>query len=430
LRRWYTLIVIMSVAGMLLTACSSNSPVADHPKDKAVELTEEGQTLTVINSDSVGNKAAADSPANETNKYEIQTRLTDFQLLGASTGLAWGTTRSELRLYMTNDNGETWTNISPATSVLFPSNPQYGKDIYFVNPTHGWIIRNFTESGEAIVLRTIDGGITWKITSLPKANEVASVFFINEDRGWILTIDNSKKGDITKTLYLTNNGGSSWVKVMSNPLFPTGPVAMNTTPILTNSVSMTFSNEKLGYISAIEFGQPEFYVTRNGGISWNKSDQFFDMSKYKNCSSFLTGSPTFFNNTDIGWIPVGCMRNDVAKYNGYYTYDGGKTWTYVPFDIDWIAETNKGAAPFFVNSLEGWNIRDGKVYHTTNQGKTWTALPINGKLNEVMVNLEYNQVVKLQFLTAKFGWLLVAKSDGKRSLLMQTVDGGRSWRVL
>ncbi|WMT42978.1 hypothetical protein RE628_12275 [Paenibacillus sp. D2_2] len=177
MRRWYTLIVIITAAIMLLTACSSNSP-ATEPKDKAEELSEEGQTLTVINPDSAGNKAAADSPVNETNKYEIQTRLTDFQLLGASTGLAWGITHSELRLYMTNDNGETWTNISPATLVLFSSNPQYGKDIYFENPTHGWIIRNFSESGEAIVLRTIDGGITWKITSLPKANEVASVFLL------------------------------------------------------------------------------------------------------------------------------------------------------------------------------------------------------------------------------------------------------------
>ncbi|WP_227011805.1 WD40/YVTN/BNR-like repeat-containing protein [Paenibacillus lutimineralis] len=429
MRRWYTLIVIMTVAGMLLTACSSKSPAVD-PKDQAGETSEEGQTLTVINPDSVGSKTAANSPANETQKYEIQTRLTDFQLLGDSTGLAWGTTRSELRLYMTNDSGETWTNISPATSVLFSSNPQYGKDIYFVSPTHGWIIRNFSESGEAIVLRTIDGGATWKMTSLPKANEVASVFFINEDRGWILSIDNSQKNDTTKTLYLTNNGGASWIKVMSSPLFPTGPEATNATPIQSNSVSMTFSNEKLGYISAIEFGHPEFYVTRNGGVSWNKSDQFFDMSKYKNCSSFLTGTPTFFNNSDIGWIPVGCSRDDAVKYNGYFTNDGGKTWAYAPFDIDWITETNKGAAPFFINSLEGWNIRNGAVYHTTDQGKTWTALPVNGKLHDVMTNLAYNQVVKLQFYTAKFGWLLVAKSDGKRSLLMQTTDGGRSWRVL
>ncbi|GAA0379663.1 hypothetical protein GCM10008933_08520 [Paenibacillus motobuensis] len=421
--------MIVTVAGMLLTACSSNSPAVD-PKDQAGELSEEGQTLTVINPDSVGSKPAANSPANETQKYEIQTRLTDFQLLGDSTGLAWGTTRSELRLYMTNDSGETWANISPATSVLFSSNPQYGKDIYFVSPTHGWIIRNFSESGEAIVLRTIDGGVTWKMTSLPKANEVASVFFINEDRGWILTIDNSQKNDTTKTLYLTNNGGASWIKVMSSPLFPTGPEATNATPIQSNSVSMTFSSEKLGYISAIEFGHPEFYVTRNGGVSWNKSDQFFDMSKYKNCSSFLTGTPTFFNNSDIGWIPVGCSRDDAVKYNGYFTHDGGKTWAYAPFDIDWITETNKGAAPFFINSLEGWNIRNGAVYHTTNQGKTWTALPVNGKLHDVMTDLAYNQVVKLQFFTAKFGWLLVAKSDGKRSLLMQTTDGGRSWRVL
>lgn len=420
----------MAVAGMLLTACASDSPPADN-KAQLEEGAEEGQTLTVINPDAAGNKPDADSTVNDTKKYQIQTRLTDFQLLGDSTGLAWGTTRSELRLYITHDSGKTWTNISPATSVLFSSNPQYGKDIYFTSPTHGWIIRNFTDTGEAIVLRTVDGGITWKMASLPKANEVASVFFINEERGWILTVDSSQSGDVTKTLHLTNNGGASWIKVMSNPLFPTSPSAATAAPIQTSSISMVFTSEKVGYISAIEFGQPEFYVTRNGGVSWNKSDQFFDMSKFKNCRAFLAGTPTFFSsNPATGWIPIGCVRDKEAKYNGYFTSDGGKTWSFTPFDIDWMTETNKGAAPFFLNSQEGWNISEGTVYHTENQGKTWSPMPPSSKLRDVMTKLEYSQVVKLQFFSAKVGWLLVAKGDGKRSLLMQTVDGGESWRVL
>lgn len=129
---WHKLTGTALVLVLLLTACTSEMPPAAAPVQD--DPSEEGQTITVINPESSENQGnpAATSAENKNNRYQIQTRLTDFQLLSATTGLAWGNTRNELRLYITEDNGKTWTNISPAASVPFSTTPEYGKDIFFL----------------------------------------------------------------------------------------------------------------------------------------------------------------------------------------------------------------------------------------------------------------------------------------------------------
>lgn len=146
--RFVMLIILLA---WVVSACSSPSPEPP-TQPQPTESPEEGQTITLITPD-VGNVTDESAP-----KYQIQTRLTDFQLLSESEGLAWGVTKNELRLYMTRNNGATWANISPAPNVQFLSNPVYGKGIFFTDPNHGWIIKNAFGSTETIVLRTIDGG--------------------------------------------------------------------------------------------------------------------------------------------------------------------------------------------------------------------------------------------------------------------------------
>lgn len=206
---WHKLAGTALVMALLLTACTSESPPAAAPVQD--EPAEEGQTITVINpqsSENQGNPAAAPAE-NKNNRYQIQTRLTDFQLLSATTGLAWGCTRNELRLYITEDNGKTWTNISPAASVPFPTTPEYGKDIFFLDPDHGFIVRNSAGSGDTIVLRTTDGGATWKVTSFPGNGEVKAMVFADSANGWILSEGNSRENG-QRSLYATDDGAQSF----------------------------------------------------------------------------------------------------------------------------------------------------------------------------------------------------------------------------
>ncbi|WP_128102114.1 hypothetical protein [Paenibacillus sp. DCT19] len=154
--RWHwikiaqTALLCVGIAA-ILAACtdSEETPVAQPPQETD-ETGNTGQTLTVV--PPVNSTEAADMA-----KYQIQTRLTDFQLLNSNGGLAWGVTRNALRLYYTQDEGATWTNISPSENVQFPANPQYGQSIYFVDRTHGWIVREGMGGTDTIVLRTNNG---------------------------------------------------------------------------------------------------------------------------------------------------------------------------------------------------------------------------------------------------------------------------------
>lgn len=432
MRWWYKAAGCAVMAGLLLTACSSGHPPANNkPAQQEEEMTEEGQTLTVINPESSANSSSASPPsAEEGKKYQIQTRLTDFRLLGTSKGLAWGSTRSELRLYVTQDSGITWTNISPSASVQFPNNPEYGTDLFFVDTEHGWIVRDSLGSGEAIILRTGDGGLTWKMASLPEADDVASIYFLDENRGWILTVGGGPDSSEAKALYATNNGGATWTKMMSTPILPTDTSSIDhTLPKLGNPVGMVFTDKSNGYITMIEAGLPALYVTTNGGSRWTKNNDFFEKDKFKACSRFSVGAPSFFNGHGYaGWISIGCEREEAVKYNGYFSSDSGQTWLLSPFGLPWRDGNDAHLSMTFLNTMEGWAIQNSSIYHTLDQGKSWTLLPENKKLKEVLA--DYPVVVKIQFFSAKVGWLLVEQTDRKRSLLLQTQDGGASWHVL
>ncbi|MNO12436.1 Ycf48-like protein [compost metagenome] len=420
---WFKLTGCVALACILLTACTSNQPSAKTPVQED-EIAEEGQTLTVINPEPISN-AKAESSVDEGKKYQIQTRLTDFKLLSETTGLAWGATRNELRLYLTQDRGKTWTNISPASSVQFPNSLEFGKDLFFVDPSNGWIVRNSLGSGEAIVLRTIDGGLTWKMSSLPETSTVSAIYFKNQEYGWILT----EGSDGVKTLYLTVNGGAAWRKMMSSPVIPDHTENELALPKNGHAVGMTFTTANDGYITMLDNGLPKLYITKNGGSQWTENQNFFNPSKYTKCKSFIAGAPTFFGDSaDSGYVSVGCSKDDSTKFNGYFTKDSGATWSLAPFALPWQSGVNEEQTPAFLNDQVGWSIQGMTVLHTTNQGKDWVMLPKSEKLTEVL--LEYNEVVKLQFYSERVGWLLVSKSDQKRSLLLQTIDGGVSWRVL
>lgn len=427
LKWWCKLTGCVALACILLTACTSQQPSAMTPVQEEASVTEEGQTLTVVNPESINN-TAVDTKAEEGKKYQIQTRLTDFKLLSETTGLAWGATRNELRLYLTQDRGKTWTNISPASSVQFPNSLEFGKDLFFIDPINGWIVRNSLGSGEAIVLRTIDGGLTWKMSSLPEASSVSAIYFIDQQYGWILT----ENSDGVKTLYRTVNGGASWNKVMSSPLIHENTENELVIPRAGHAVAMTFTNKSNGFVTTLDQGQPKLFMTNSGGAQWKENIQFFNPSKYTKCKSFVVGTPTFFSdNTKSGYVPVGCSKEDTMKFNGYFTSDSGASWTLAPFGLPWQSvksEDHELQAPYFLNEQTGWSIQGTTVLHTSNQGKDWVALPESEKLTEVL--LEYREIVKMQFYSESAGWLLVSKSDHKRSLLLQTQDGGISWRVL
>jgi photosystem II stability/assembly factor-like uncharacterized protein len=73
-------------------------------------------------------------------------------------------------------------------------------------------------------------------------------------------------------------------------------------------------------------------------------------------------------------------------------------------------------------------MQKGIMYYTKDTGKTWKAYPASSVLEKIFK--DYPEIVKMQMVSPKLGWILVENTDAKRSLLLQTVDGGEHWQVL
>lgn len=409
---------------LVLSACSSTpSPEPTRPP-QPTEAPEEGQMITVITPDN--KNIDADSAP----KYQIQTRLTDFRLLNASAGLAWGVTRNELRMYMTLNNGKTWANISPATNVQFLNNPVYGKEIFFTDPDHGWIIRSSFGSTETVVLRTTDGGHSWQISAFPDSNKLSSIYFSSPSKGWLMTKWDASATKESKALYATKDGGATWNLMMQNeqynPNLPTSSI-----PHAGVTTGMIFNDESRGFVMLQTGALPKIYMTKDGGSTWVSGSEFLVNDSFAGCDRVVTGVPEFFGaNAAGGWMPVGCQKEKEGSmtFNGYFTANGGENWKFTTFGRPPLSGMNRNLAPDFLNSMTGWSLEGNLLYKTVDQGVTWTALPASTVLQSKL--LEYPEVVKLQFISSDVGWLLISKEEDRRSILLQTTNGGESWRVM
>ncbi|CAI6052462.1 Ycf48-like protein [Paenibacillus sp. JJ-100] len=423
--QWKKLVqtVLLSIGIIiLLTACTkTEQPAANEPPDQQEDGGNIGQTLTVV-PPAINNTQSA-----EMAKYQIQTRLTDFQLINESGGLAWGVTRNALRLYYTEDQGKTWTNISPAENVQFPANPKYGESIYFVDRMHGWIVREGMGGTDTIVLRTNNGGISWSLSSLSKTDKISAISFVSPERGWILTTLNTGIGKQDKSLYRTQDGGMTWEKMTSS-----GNGETTTTGEISKrgyTTGMTFSDAKHGFLTAIEFGTPKLYVTTDGGEQWRAGTSFFERDKFSRCGNFNISAPEFFGReAKSAWMALSCSSGETTSFSGFFTADGGRTWKHHSFTLDKQTGINRNMAPVFRSSTDGWAMQKGIMYYTTDTGKTWKKHPESSVLKKI--SEDYPEIVKMQMISPKLGWILVENTDAKRSLLLQTLDGGKHWEVL
>jgi photosystem II stability/assembly factor-like uncharacterized protein len=115
-----------------------------------------------------------------------------------------GWSLSHSLVWRTKDGGKTWEKIG----VLPNCAPFDLGDFYFLDSQRGWMIggsqKDNVEGGDltGIVLHTEDGGITWQKQAIILNHYLWSVFFLNENTGWVAGTDGS--------FLKTSDGGKTW----------------------------------------------------------------------------------------------------------------------------------------------------------------------------------------------------------------------------
>jgi len=92
----------------------------------------------------------------------------------------------------TTNGGQTW-----AANFDFQNNDL--SSLYFVNQNVGWI------SGlDGFLIKTTDAGGTWQIQNSSTSEPITDLFFTNENKGWYTGFNG--------TLCQTNDGGNTWIQ--------------------------------------------------------------------------------------------------------------------------------------------------------------------------------------------------------------------------
>lgn len=263
-------------------------------------------------------------------------------------------------IYKTMDGGQNW--------LLMYNIPNRSlRDIHFPNDSVGYAV-----GYPSFVAKTTDYGTTWQdISSIGTlSGELTSVFFLNEDTGYV------GRNITNNAMYKTENGGLTWSQVF-------GYAGQG-------CYTIKFLNDTLGYAGAYN---SRIFRTTNAGANWIQQT-------------------TFQTNEKVTGLDFRDLTNGIAVTNSYiYRTVNGTTWA-GPFN----------GAPNFISAAFA---STGSIVIGDSYGGLHTAQ--NSGTNYTNINNQsgFNVFKKIKFADTQNGWIA---GDGYS--FMKTANSGNTWTVM
>ncbi|MFC2103353.1 YCF48-related protein [Bacteroidota bacterium] len=260
-------------------------------------------------------------------------------------------------------------------------NPQDSNllDIFFVDANHGWVV-----GSNSIVLKTSNGGTNWEVIDTQTNEYFYSVFFINQELGWVTTL-------YTDKIYKTSNGGETWEDIYT---FAGAWV---------NLRGIYFVNDSTGFIAGSFF---DLFKTTDYGYNWEVvPGSFYESSTLEFVNEnygWAGGFNSFKKTTNAGatWTNIDLLTyafivyeiDLLDQYNGYLVgYGEDNLGTY----YDMFVSTNDGGFSRFYKTFSTplWNV----YFESPNVG--WLAGPTMYKTNDGGANWDTlnSSVMDFQF---------------------------------
>jgi photosystem II stability/assembly factor-like uncharacterized protein len=337
-----------------------------------------------------------------------------IQMVNTTTGWATGGAEDAAdHVVRTLDGGVTWRDVTPPEETPSPDLPKTAL-VFALDSLRAWVIyapaTGYPAPVAPVVWRTTDGGESWQ-PSVPLSTEglyemfaPVRFFFLDASHGWLMVGLGAGMSHEYIALYRTMDGAVTWERLLD----PYGIYIQSFT-----KTGMTFADSEYGWVTRDSFGvQPGFLldITRDGGLTWEErvmdapdpAPDFFDQWA---CGAH---SPRFFTPTS-GLFGLTCLSYQDFKTSRDFTYqtnDRGDTWTIVP---------SPGGDLQFLNTNEGWAL-GSSIYWTETGGRNW------GKVKQVSWEGQFT------FVDRQHGWA-VARSEEAIAFVL-TADGGASWREI
>jgi photosystem II stability/assembly factor-like uncharacterized protein len=265
-------------------------------------------------------------------------------------------------------------------------------NVSFANAQCGWAVGDAGDkhgdpdgSFDGAVLRTRDGGATWKAQRIAKLGIPGAVTFVNAKDGWMVG------GTATLgTILATTDGGATWVE--QHPDAPGCSFA-----------DVAFADAEHGWVVGIhDGGAAPLFVTTDGGATWTKRHAPGEGGGLIS---------VFFVNAKQGWVAD-------AGSDIYATTDGGVSWK-----KQYSSATLSVGAPVFANARDGWAVGtdstwgNATILATTDGGASWAV-----QLNRAYPHNVFGGLGAVVAVDARHAWAV-----GRNGLILATSNGGVTW---
>jgi photosystem II stability/assembly factor-like uncharacterized protein len=330
-----------------------------------------------------------------------------IQMINATTGWAAGSTTD--RILRTSDGGAHWSDVTPGGA------PAGTWTTAFLDANQAWIASSLQPgSGSSDfsveLYRTIDGGSSWRALGTIPADQgwPGRLQFVDAQHGWLTMRLGGAAGSEGVAFYGTRDGGLSWIKLSEAD----SSGLRGHLPLTCSKNAPVFLNATTGWVpgSCGAGGGPYFYVSRDGGRSWNPVRLSVPAGYPADCMCEVSGLR--FLDARYGIFVL--TFNDGAGQRSllYSTTDAGASW------FPSASLPSNCFAVSFISPAYGWTL-DAKrniILHTGDGGLHWSTLG----------SVPSSQGVSdLQFVNTDIGWAVGSEPAG--DTLVKTLDGGQSW---
>jgi photosystem II stability/assembly factor-like uncharacterized protein len=200
-------------------------------------------------------------------------------------------------LWETKDGGTSWHK-NPLSD-----NSTCSLEFLHFNPETFWIL-----GSGGVLWSSTDRGNSWvRKDARPPGNDIRALFFLNDYRGWLATIEKKDSKPING-IYRTDDGGESW----QAQKLPEGEITIESIHFINEKEGWAVGNERVLRTGMDSYGRAIAFRTCNGGESWEVAITSREELFYEK---------VYFIDKDYGWL-----SSSTALHQ---TTDGGNSWNTV-----------------------------------------------------------------------------------------------------
>jgi photosystem II stability/assembly factor-like uncharacterized protein len=351
--------------------------------------------------------------------------IEQIHMLNQLEGWGWAMRDGMLtRLLRTADGGRTWREFSPPSSYDYQNS-------YFLDTQHAWLAFYDPASSTGGILRTTDGGQTW--APLPANDQVQNAWltFTNPNDG-LAEVAGVGAGNVYINYFQTHDGGTSWAPILlvapsPEPGLPAGTVHLCN--ICGDSLYYDSQRAIITYgdMAGEPSGVVRLSVTTDLGAHWTDLRLPLPAGKYQG-GAVAPLPMTFFDQQ--GLLPI-----NIIKYNpdgslglsalAFYTSpDGGQTWQAT---TDVMESDRAFSDQVLVVSPDQAYVRCGAyLCSTSDSAQNWNTLTNQLDFDQSSGGPDY--VFQYQFSDPANGWALSGQSGA--TTLWHSSDSGQTWAKL